>query len=145
MKEEVYLVQTDTTVGFLSLSKEKLNHIKNRPKDQDVLITTSRFSTLKNLARVPKRFKKQIRRSKKTTFIYPNKKAIRVVTSHPHRNFLKRFDYLYSTSANKTNESFSYDFASEKADIIVEDFQSFSETKPSSLIKLSKKIKKKLR
>ena len=33
----IYLTQTDTTVGLLSQNKEKLNYIKNRPLNQPIL------------------------------------------------------------------------------------------------------------
>jgi len=145
MKDEVYLAQTDTTVGFLSLSKDRLNRIKNRPKNKNFLITTTRFSNLKNIARVPKKHKKFVRRSKKTTFVYPNKKAVRVVQDSYHERFLKNFNFLYSTSANKSGEGFSMDFALKNADVVVVDKRGFSEKKSSSLIKLSKKLKRKLR
>ena len=38
-KDLVYLVQTDTTVGFSSLNDEKLSIIKQRPKSQKILQT----------------------------------------------------------------------------------------------------------
>jgi len=145
IKDEVYLAQTDTTVGFLSSSCQKLNLIKNRSSDKDCLITTTTFKTLKTLVRVPQKFKKEIRRTKKTTYIYPNKKAIRVVKDSYHDSFLKNFDYLYSTSANKTNKNFDIEYALSKADIVVEDSRGFSENTPSRLIKLSKTLQKKLR
>ena len=145
MSDEVYLAQTDTTVGFLSLSQDKLNKVKNRPKNKQFLITTTTFKTLKSLARVPNRHKKMVRRVKKTTFIYPNTKAVRVIKDSSHDKFLKKFDYLYSTSANESGKSFDMDFAFFKADVIVEDKRGFSEKNPSKLIKLSKRLKKKLR
>jgi tRNA A37 threonylcarbamoyladenosine synthetase subunit TsaC/SUA5/YrdC len=145
MIDEVYLAQTDTTVGFLSSSKTKLNRVKNRPENKQFLITTTTFKTLKSLARVPKRHKKMVRRAKKTTFIYQNEKAVRVIKESSHDKFLKKFNYLYSTSANESGKSFDKDFAFSKADIIVEDRRGFSEENPSKLIKLSKKLKKKLR
>ena len=75
----IYLAQTDTTAGFLSKDLKKLNSIKNRPLNQPCLICVSKFKNLQNFSRVPKKYKNLIRRSKKTTFIYPNLKAIRVV------------------------------------------------------------------
>ena len=143
--DEVYLVQTDTTVGFLSSSSKKLNLIKNRPPNKQVLITTTKYKTLKNLARVPQKYKKEVRRSKKTTYIYPNKKAVRVIKDRYHKEFLKDFDYLYSTSANPSSKTFDLDFATEKADVIVEDSRGFFESKASKMIKLSRCVKKRVR
>ena len=80
----IYLAQTDTTVGFLSQDLKKLNAIKNRPLNQPCLICVSKFRNLQNFSRIPKKYKNLIRRSKKTTFIYPNSQAIRVVKDHPH-------------------------------------------------------------
>ncbi len=71
----VYLVQSDTTIGLLSKDSEKLNALKGRPKNQSVLIESADFTTLKSLVRVPNAFKNLIRRSAKTTFIYPNSKC----------------------------------------------------------------------
>ena len=58
----IYLAQTDTTVGFLSQNLSEINAIKNRPLDQPCLITTAKFSELKNLVRVPNRFKNIVRK-----------------------------------------------------------------------------------
>ena len=140
----IYLAQTDTTVGFLSENKDELQKIKPR-NNKPFLLTTTTFKSLKNLARVPKKHKKTVRRAKKTTFIYPNNKAIRVIKDNSHEKFLKDFDYLYSTSANKSGKDFEEEFAKNIADVIVSDQRGFSQKKASSLIKLSKKIKKKLR
>lgn len=77
----VYLVQTDTTVGFSSFDDEKLSNIKQRPSNQKILKTLDSFVTLKEFARVPKKFRKIVRNSSKTTFIYPNLNSFRVVKS----------------------------------------------------------------
>ena len=53
----IYLVQTDTTAGFLSKNLHEINHIKNRDLNQPCLITTASFSELLGFARVPKKFK----------------------------------------------------------------------------------------
>ena len=140
----IYLAQTDTTVGFLSDKKEELQKIKPR-NDKPFLLTTTTFKTLKNLSRVPKQHKKTVRRAKKTTFIYPNNKAIRVIKDGLHEKFLKDFDYLYSTSANRSGKDFDEEFAKNIADVIVEDDRGFSQKKSSSLVKLSKNKKTKLR
>lgn len=145
MKKEVYLVQTDTTVGFLSQSKESLSTAKQRDEKKQFLITTTTHKVQNRLSRTPKKYKKLVRRSSKTTFIYPNKKAIRVVKDEKHRNFLKEFDFLYSSSANKTNKKFNLNFALEKADVIIEDERGFFENKPSSIMKLGKKTLEKIR
>ena len=99
----VYLVQTDTTVGFSSSNDEKLSNIKQRPSNQKILKTLDSFVTLKEFARVPKKFRKIVRNSSKTTFIYPNLNSFRVVKSESiFFDFIKKFRVLSSTSANKT-------------------------------------------
>ncbi len=140
----IYLAQTDTTVGFLSENPKELQTIKPR-NNKPFLITTAHFDTLKKLTRVPKKYKKIVRRSNKTTFVYPNNKAIRVIKKSPHYNFLKNFDYLYSTSANKPNKNFEPNWAKNVTDLIVEDNRGLVEKKSSKIIKLSKKVKKRLR
>ncbi|PUE63367.1 Sua5 YciO YrdC YwlC family protein [Arcobacter caeni] len=142
----VYLVQTDTTVGFSSLNDEKLSTIKQRPTSKKILHTVDSFKTLTQYTRVPKNFRKKVRNSKKTTFIYPNTKSFRVVNKDSNfYDFINKFGILYSTSANKTAEKFDKDFATIGADIIVEDKRGFYETKASRIIKLSKKSLKIIR
>jgi len=136
----VYLVQTDTTVGFSSLNDEKLSFIKQRPTSKKILHTVDSFKTLTQNARVPKSFRKRVRNSNKTTFIYPNKKSFRVVNKDSNfYDFIHKFNILYSTSANKTGESFDKDFATIGANIVVEDKRGFFETKASTIIKIAKK------
>jgi tRNA A37 threonylcarbamoyladenosine synthetase subunit TsaC/SUA5/YrdC len=142
----VYLVQTDTTVGFSSYNDEKLSFIKQRPTSKKILHTVDSFKILTQHTRVPKNFRKKVRNSKKTTFVYPNTKSFRVVPKDSNfYDFIHKFNILYSTSANKTAESFDKDFATIGADILVEDKKGFYETKASTIIKLSKNASKKLR
>ena len=139
----VYLVQTDTTVGFSSLNDEKLSSIKQRPTSKKILHTVDSFKTLIENTRVPKNFRKKVRNSKKTTFIYPNTKSFRVVDKNSDfYDFIHKFNILYSTSANKTGKNFDKDFATIGSNIVVEDKRGFFETKASSIIKLSKKTSK---
>ena len=98
MKGVVFLAQTDTTVGFLSTSKERLAKIKKRKPNQPFILCVSDLEKLKKLTRVPKKHKKLVRRSVKTTFIYPDNEAIRVVKDEKHKKLLHPFDFLYSTS-----------------------------------------------
>lgn len=142
----VYLVQTDTTVGFSSLNDEKLSFIKQRPTSKKILHTVDSFKTLNEHTRVPKKFRKKVRNSKKTTFIYPNTKSFRVVDKNSDfYDFIHKFNILYSTSANKTGENFDKDFATIGANIVVEDKRGFFETKASTIVKLSKSSFKRLR
>lgn len=142
----VYLVQTDTTVGFSSSNDEKLSNIKQRPSNQKILKTLDSFSTLKEFTKVPKKFRKMVRNSSKTTFIYPNSDSFRVVKSEGgFVDFIKKFKVLSSTSANKTKKSFDYDFAYEKCDVEVVGNVGFFETYSSKIYKLGKNRLKKIR
>ena len=141
---KVYLVQTDTTVGFSSFDDEKLSVAKQRPTTQKILQTVDGFSTLKQKTRIPKKYKNMVRKSTKTTFIYPNTCSFRVIDKkHTFYSFIKKYKSIYSTSANQTAKSFDYDFAYNNADIIVQNIHGFFETTSSSIYKIStKKIKK---
>lgn len=139
----IYLAQTDTTAGFLSKDLKALNALKNRPQNTPCLITTAKFCELKKLTRVPNTFKNLVRRAKKTTFIYPNSKAVRVVKEHEHSEFLSRFSWLYSTSANIHGQRFDENWARSVANIVVDEF--FYENIPSRLLKLSRKKIRKMR
>ncbi|OCX42682.1 Sua5 YciO YrdC YwlC family protein [Campylobacter ornithocola] len=139
----IYLAQTDTTAGFLSKDLKALNILKKRPLNQDCLITTTKFSELKKLTRVPNHFKNTIRKSKKTTFLYPNSKAIRVVKDCAHEDFLKQFNWLYSTSANIHGKKFDLNWAMQNVDIIVD--EKFFESGSSKIFKLRGVRKTKIR
>lgn len=139
----IYLAQTDTTAGFLSKDLKALNLLKKRPIAQPCLITTAKFSQLQMLVRVPNRYKNLIRKSKKTTFLYPNLKAIRVVKWHKHEKFLLKFDWLYSTSANLHNKKFNESWAKSVANVVVDN--KFYECQSSKIYKISKSRIKKIR
>ncbi len=135
----VYLVQTDTTVGFSSSSDESLSDVKQRPRSKKILHTVDSFKTLNQYTRIPKKFRKIVRKSTKTTFIYPNLNSFRVIEKEAtFYNFIKKFKILYSTSANLTGNKFDEKFALLNSDIIVNNNNGFSEKVSSSIYKLSK-------
>ncbi len=133
----VYLAQTDTTVGFLSRDYKKLNKIKKRDINQKVLIEVESLKTLKTFTRVPAKFKNIVRRAKKSTFIYQNGESFRVVKDENHLRFLKKFKWMYSTSANLSKEKFDKKWAMKQADIIVEGKKGFFEGEPSNIYKIN--------
>lgn len=139
----IYLVQTDTTAGFCSQDLREINLAKGRSENQPCLITLSKFITLKKFARVPPKFRNLARRAKKTTLIYPNKKAIRVVKSGDYAKFLDEIGWCYSSSANPHGVEFDMEFARSKADIILG--ANFISQKPSRILKLSRNSIKKVR
>ena len=139
----IYLVQTDTTVGLLSQDREKLNRVKKRGINQKVLREVESLKTLQDFSRVPKRFRSRVRRAKKTTFII-KEEAFRVVNGE-HLNFLRKFKWMFSTSANETGKSFEKDWAIQKADVIVIDKRGLFEGEASTILKLNNSKLKKIR
>ncbi|WP_457596024.1 Sua5 YciO YrdC YwlC family protein [Hydrogenimonas sp.] len=140
----VYLVQTDTTAGFLSQSAERLAAVKRRPTARPFLVALDSFGRVGRVGRVPEAHRAMVRRAKKSTFILPNGRSFRVV-SPPHRDFVTKFGWLYSTSANRHGEGFDPLFAKEACDVVVESKQGFFETRPSAIWRLGRNRKVKIR
>lgn len=146
MREKlVYLVQTDTTVGFASQDAQKLEQLKGRPLGKQFLRTLGSFRELDRECRVRKIMRKRVRASKKTTFVYGDGIARRVVAEGAYRTFLKRFGWSFSTSANKSGRLFDREWAEGVSDAVVYDPEGFCETSASSIYKLGKTRVKKLR
>jgi tRNA A37 threonylcarbamoyladenosine synthetase subunit TsaC/SUA5/YrdC len=142
---ELYLVQTDTTVGFVSADIKKLSNAKQRDINQPFLICVNSYKKLLNQTRVPKIHKKVVRRGAKKSFLYKNSNAIRVVKDRYHSKFLAKFDLIYSTSANINKKKFNLIYALESSQIIIEDYKGFKESPSSNIFKLGKKRIQKLR
>ncbi len=143
--KSLYLVQTDTTVGFLSQDSDKLLHVKNRPNNKNFVRVYSDFKSFKKEKnRISNTHKRYVRSAHKTTFISKNR-ASRIINSSKHHNFLKNFSYMYSTSANLSGESYNEEFARDVAEIIVEDINGFNNNRASKMIKLSHTRKVRLR
>jgi len=141
----VYLAQTETTAGFLSQNTAALVQTKNRPSGKSFLMSVDSLLSLQSFTRVPLYHKLNVRRAKKTTFVYPCGLAIRVIQDKEHLEFLRKLRWSYSTSSNPSGKGFNKDFAMQKADIIVFTCNDFFESKPSSIIKLGKEKLRKLR
>ena len=141
----VYLAQTDTTVGFLSQSASMLSSIKNRPSNKQFITSFAAFSLLHK--RAPKRHRKLIRHSKRTSFILPKQNfSFRLIENNTiHSKFINKFDSMLSTSANKSGHTYSFDFAFDKCDIAVFDKSGFTEKESSKIIVLGKRKRKKVR
>lgn len=135
----IYLVQTDTTVGLLSRDFKELNLAKNRDANTPCIFTIAKFSGL----RVPRPFKNLVRKARKTTFIYPNGKSIRVVKDCEHESFLKEHGSMYSTSANPHGKVFDEEWARSVADEIVGN--NFSSKQSSKIYRISRKKLKVIR
>lgn len=142
----VYLVQTDTSVGFSSRDDEKLAAIKKRPKSKKILQTITSFKLLSKKTRIPKKFRKLVRNSKKTTFIFPNNLSFRVISKKSsYYDFLFKFGTLYSTSANLSTKSYDKDFALKECDIAVLNKANYCSLYSSDIYKLSKATIKRIR
>lgn len=139
----VILVQTDTTVGFLSQDEKKLKEIKSRDSTKPFIKVYQNFKSFTRDNRVNNHHKNLIRHSKKTTFIIKNR-AFRVAQIDLYSSFLRQ-EWNYSTSANESGKNFDRVFCEEKADIIIEDKTSLYEGKSSALYKLNAKKIRRLR
>lgn len=146
--ERLYLVQTDTTAGFLSGDPLKIARAKKRDPRQPLLLCVDTLAKQKRLVRTPSLHKKRVRRAQKTTFIYadhPHTPAIRVVRDERHARFLSKFDFLYSSSANETGKPFDYETAANEADVILFEPCGFFQGRASSIIKIGKRSLKRVR
>jgi tRNA A37 threonylcarbamoyladenosine synthetase subunit TsaC/SUA5/YrdC len=141
----VYLVQTDTTVGLLSQCKATLNTLKHRNPQQPCLKSVATCKEVLVHARVPKRFKRHIRYRQKTTFLFPNGEAIRLVNKGLHHRFLKYFGWMYSTSANPTGGIYTLEYANSASDVRVEDARGLFESGASKLVRVGKKRARRIR
>jgi len=145
ISHQVLLIQTDTTVGFLSQNERKLSEIKSRDSSKPFIKVYKSFQALKeHHIRVPKRYKSILRRAKKTTFIVKNS-AFRVAYDTLSSSFLRESSWNYSTSANASGKNFDFAFCEQKADIIVLDNQGLVEGDASSLYKINNRERKRLR
>ncbi|PAF52995.1 hypothetical protein BKH42_08365 [Helicobacter sp. 13S00482-2] len=133
----IYLAQTDTTAGLLSANFQKLNQIKGRDKNKPVLMEVNSLKKLKNLTRIPIKFKNRVRKSIKSTFIYPNQSSFRLIKDNLHLNFLNHFGQMYSTSANKSGMDFQYNEAFEMCDILVVDKRRIFSATSSAIFKIN--------
>jgi tRNA A37 threonylcarbamoyladenosine synthetase subunit TsaC/SUA5/YrdC len=142
MNNSIFLVQTDTTAGFLSKSSHRLSEAKRRKKGKEYLHSLSSFRELKK--RVPKKWRRRVRNSEKVTYLY-KEIAYRVVNSGEHHKFLKRFGEMLSTSANISGESFNMEKTTKIADIICEDSRGIYESSSSEIVLLGREKRRRLR
>jgi len=139
----LFLTNTDTTIGFLCQDSERLDREKKRPSGRPYLVTLPTLKSLQKHTRVPRPFRHHVRRSNKTTFIYPNGRSFRVVHDVRHLLLLRRLHWAYSTSANLSNHPYEETWARSRADIVVEPIG--KPDLPSRILKIGKKRLMKLR
>jgi len=142
-KNQVFLTQTDTTIGFVSQNADKLTQIKQRPPHKHYIKALPSFKTLKSFARVPNSHKNRIRRAKKTTFVLPDGDSYRVVKDRYHLLLLNRLGWAYTTSANLSSEAYDEEFAEKSADIVITPLRQKSSA--SNIYKLGKITFKRIR
>jgi tRNA A37 threonylcarbamoyladenosine synthetase subunit TsaC/SUA5/YrdC len=142
LKNKVFLTSTDTTIGFISQNSDRLNKIKQRPRDKKFIKALDSLDTLKNFTRVPDAHKKMLRRAKKTTFIIKDG-SYRVIDDAHHLSLLSRLKWAYTTSANLSGKEYDESFAKENADVIIYPLKEGKNT--STIYKLGKNNIKKIR
>lgn len=139
------LVQTDTTVGFLSQDALALTIAKDRPFGKNFITVYRDLASLKKSGiRASNMHKNAIRRAKKTTFIIKNH-SFRVAAPAVNSWLLQKTEWFYSTSANQSGMAFDRDFCESKSDIIIENSSRLTEQQPSRLIKLNQTKRRRLR
>ncbi len=143
----LYLAQTDTTAGFLSKNFEEINKAKNRDLKTPCILTMACFSELLNFVRVPKIHKNLVRKARKTSFVYANSRACRVVKECAHSEFLAQNGAFFSSSANLHGQKFdpqkAREITLENGGKIID--ERLFEGKPSKLILLLRTKKRKIR
>jgi len=139
MDNKLFLTNTDTTIGFISKSASRIDKAKNRPNIKKYIEAIPSLKTLTK--RVPKKQRKLIRRAKKTTFILNKNYSFRLIQDKTHNLLVNRLKKAYTSSANSSGKEYNYNYAYDKADIIVYPLNKIST--PSTILKLGKiKIKK---
>ena len=119
MKTNLYLTQTDTTIGFVSQDSLKIDHAKKRLPNKHYIRVVNSLETLKTFTRVPKIYKNRVRRMKMTTFIMPSRHSFRVVKETKHSLLLDRFKWFYSSSANLSGSEYDEVYAQNMTEVIV--------------------------
>jgi len=140
-EDKIFLTSTDTTVGFISKSVTALDRAKDRLEGKKYIKALPSLKSIEK--RVPKKFKKIVRRANKTTFILTKDYSFRVIKDKTHLLLIKRLNGAFTTSANKSGFEFDYEFAFNKADIIVYPLKKVGH--PSNIYKIGKKKIKRVR
>lgn len=141
---KILLAQTDTTVGFLSQSSQRLQEIKKRDLTKPFLKVYADFQTLRRDIRIPSIHKHRVRYSRKTTFIVKNQ-AFRYVDDSEHSSLIVKYGWLYSTSANESAKRYDEVYCQSVSDLIIEDYRGLSEKSASKIFRLTSKRLKQLR
>jgi len=119
MNSNLYLTQTDTSIGFICQDVSKIDKAKKRKPNKYYIKVVNSLETLKTFTRVPNKHKNRVRRAKRTTFIMPNSLSFRVVKNTKHNLLLDRLKWLYSSSANLSGEAYDEVYAKNNGEVIV--------------------------
>jgi len=119
MKNNLFLTQTDTTIGFVSQDASKIDVAKQRLPEKHYIRVVNSLETLKIFTRVPQKHKNRVRRARRTTFIMPQGESFRVVKGSRHNLLLNRVKWLYSSSANLSGSEYNELYAKKMAEVIV--------------------------
>ena len=136
MKSNLYLTQTDTTIGFVSQDASKIDDAKQRLPNKHYIRVVNSLKTLQTFTRVPQKHKNRVRRAKRTTFIMPNGLSFRVVKDTEHNLLLDRLQWVYSSSANLSGVEYNEQYAKEVAEVLVS-FPLHRQGKASKIVRLS--------
>ena len=136
MNSQLFLIQTDTTIGFICQDPTKIDKAKKRKPNKYYIKVVNSLETLKTFSRVPNKHKNRVRRAKRTTFIMPNGLSFRVAKNTEHNLLLDRLGWVYSSSANLSGAEYDEAYARENAEVIVI-FPQKRERSPSKIYKLS--------
>ena len=137
----LFLTNTDTTIGFLSKNRERLDRAKERLPDKEYIQALPTLKAIKK--RVPKKFRRNVRVAKKSTFVLSKSYSFRVIKDNRHKLLINRLGWAYTTSANQSGKKFDYNFACNQADIII--YPLSKPKTPSTIYKLGKIKQKRLR
>jgi len=126
-----------------SQDADKLDRIKQRPPQKHYIKAVNSLQTLQQFTRVPQKYKKQLRRNHRTTYILPNGHSYRIVKSKKHLLLLNRLKWVYTTSANLSGASYDADFSTTHADITIQPL--CNNTQASRIYKIGKNVIKRIR
>jgi len=144
MTTELYLTQTDTTIGFVSQDSSKIDKAKKRLANKHYIRVVNSLEILQKFTRVPTAHKNRVRRASRTTFIMPSGYSFRVVKDTEHKLLLDRLQWAYSSSANLSGAEYDAIYAKEQAEVVV-NFSMQKRGKVSRIYRLGQKRMKVIR
>ncbi len=143
-KNAVYLTATDTTVGFISQSAERLDAIKGRPSHKHYITALPSLRALKRRTRIPLHHRNRVRRARRTTFVFPDGRSWRIIHDLRHRRLIEELGWAYTTSANRSGERYDEAWARAMADVVIEPLN-MADSPPSTILKLGRKCVRRIR